>query len=112
MFKGLRQSTCWYFTENWAAEAEAAGLEDVAGLAVGALGHVQGCALYDYYFGYSRFDPFVTQSLIHSQSPHSVTLYLTQFYTQPLVLVLELQTRVGVGAVGSTLISFSKAPSL
>ena len=54
----------------------------------------------------------LSQSLIHSQSPHSVTLSLTQFYTQPLVLVLELQTRVGVGAVGSTLISFSKAPSL
>ena len=50
----------WYFTENWAAEAEAVWLEDVAGLAVGALGHLQDCDLYDYYFGYSRFDPFVT----------------------------------------------------
>ena len=50
----------WYFTENWAAEAEAVWLEDVAGLAAGALGHLQDCDLYDYYFGYSRFDPFVT----------------------------------------------------
>ena len=50
----------WYFTEEWAVEGEAAWLEDAAGLAVGALGHVQGWDLYDYYFGYSRFDPFVT----------------------------------------------------
>ena len=42
---------------------------------------------------------------------HSVTISLTQFYTQPLVLLLGLQTRVGVDS-GSTRISFSKAPNL
>ena len=50
----------YYLTENWAVEGEAAWLEDVAGLGVGALGHVQGWSLYGDLFGYSRFDPFVT----------------------------------------------------
>ena len=49
-----------YVTESWAAEFEAAWLEDVVGLSAVALGHLQGCALYADYFGYSRFDPFVT----------------------------------------------------
>lgn len=50
----------YYLTENWAAEAEAAWLEDLAGLSVQALGHLQGWDLYGDLFGYSRFDPFVT----------------------------------------------------
>ena len=49
-----------YVTESWAAEFEAAWLEDVVGLSAVALGHLQGCALYGDYFGYSRFDPLVT----------------------------------------------------
>ena len=49
-----------YLTENWAAEAEVAWLEDLAGLSVQALGHLQGWDLYGDLFGYSRFDPFVT----------------------------------------------------
>ena len=48
------------FAENWAAEGEAAWLEDAAGLGVAALGHFQGWDLYGDLFGYSRFDPFVT----------------------------------------------------
>jgi len=49
-----------YLTENWALEAEAAWLEDFAGLSAQALGHLQGLSLYGDLFGYSRFDPFVT----------------------------------------------------
>ena len=50
----------FYLTENWALEGEAAWQEDAAGLAVDALGHLQGCDLYGDLFGYSRFDPFCT----------------------------------------------------
>lgn len=54
----LRGGYC--LTENWAVEGEAAWLERLAGLSVGALGHLQGWSLYGDLFGYSRFDPFVT----------------------------------------------------
>ena len=50
----------YYLTEDWALEAEAAWLEDAAGLSAVALGHFQGWSLYGDLFGYSRFDPFVT----------------------------------------------------
>ena len=50
----------YYLSENWAAEGEVAWLEDSAGLAVDALGHLQGWDFYGDLFGYSRFDPFVT----------------------------------------------------
>ncbi|MGN0834174.1 MAG: hypothetical protein ACI4RD_11085 [Kiritimatiellia bacterium] len=50
----------WLLTEDWAVEGEAAWLENVAGLSVGALGYLQGWRLYGDLFGYSRFDPFVT----------------------------------------------------
>lgn len=50
----------YYLTENWAVEADAAWLEDFAGLGAQALGHLQGWSLYGDLFGYSRFDPFVT----------------------------------------------------
>ena len=49
-----------YLSENWAVEAEAAWLENLAGLSVQALGHLQGWDVYGDLFGYSRFDPFVT----------------------------------------------------
>ena len=54
----LRGGYC--LTEDWAVEGEAAWLENLAGLSVGALGHLQGWDLYGDLFGYSRFDPFVT----------------------------------------------------
>lgn len=54
----LRGGCC--LTEDWAVEGEAAWLENLAGLSVGALGHLQGWDLYGDLFGYSRFDPFVT----------------------------------------------------
>ena len=54
----LRGGCC--LTEDWAVEGEAAWLENLAGLSVGALGHLQGWELYGDLFGYSRFDPFVT----------------------------------------------------
>lgn len=47
-------------SENVALEGEAAWAEDFAALAAQGLWHLQGASLYDYYFGYSRFDPFVT----------------------------------------------------
>jgi len=47
-------------SENIALEGEAAWVEDFASLAAQGLWHLQGASLYDYYFGYSRFDPFVT----------------------------------------------------
>ena len=50
----------YYLTEDLAVEGEAAWLEDVAGLAAGALWHWQGASLYGDLFGYSRFDPFFT----------------------------------------------------
>ena len=53
----LRGGCC--LTEDWAVEGEAAWLENLAGLSVGALGHLQGWDLYGDLFGYSRFDPFV-----------------------------------------------------
>ena len=50
----------WYFGEFWALEGEAAWLENMAGLGVDALWHIQGWPLYGDLFGYSRFDPFLT----------------------------------------------------
>ena len=50
----------YYLAENLAIEGEAAWLEDAAGLSTAALGHFQGWDLYGDFFGYSRFDPFVT----------------------------------------------------
>ena len=52
--------TGWYLGEFWAVEGEAAWLENMAGLGVDSLWHLQGCSLYGDLFGYSRFDPFVT----------------------------------------------------
>ena len=50
----------WYFGEFWAIEGDAAWLENMAGLGVDALWHIQGWRPYGDLFGYSRFDPFVT----------------------------------------------------
>lgn len=50
----------YYLTEYWAIEAEAAWLEDLAGLSASALWHLQGWKAYDDLFGYSQFDPFLT----------------------------------------------------
>ena len=47
-------------SENVAVEGEAAWLEDFVSLSAQGLWHVRGASLYDYYFGYSRFDPFIT----------------------------------------------------
>lgn len=43
--------------------------------------------------------------------PHSVTLSLTQFYTQPLVLILGLQTHVG-GRPWAALLYHSPKPPI
>lgn len=50
----------WYFGEFWALEGDVAWLENMAGLGVDALWHVQGWQPYGDLFGYSRFDPFLT----------------------------------------------------
>ena len=50
----------WYFGEFWALEGDAAWLENMAGLGVDALWHIQDWSLYGDLFGYSRFDPFLT----------------------------------------------------
>ena len=50
----------WYLGEFWAVEGEAAWAENMAGLGVDSLWHLQGCSLYGDFFGYSRFAPFVT----------------------------------------------------
>ena len=50
----------WYFGEFWAIEGDAAWLENMAGLGVDALWHIQGWRPYGDLFGYSRFDPFLT----------------------------------------------------
>ena len=52
--------TGWYLGEFWAVEGEAAWLEDMAGLGIDALWHIQSWSLYGDLFGYSRFDPFLT----------------------------------------------------
>ena len=49
-----------YLNEDWAVEGEAAWMENAAGLSAQALGHFQGWDFYNRFFGYSRFDPFVT----------------------------------------------------
>ena len=49
-----------YLNDDWVVEGEAAWMENAAGLSVQALGHFQGWSLYNDFFGYSRFDPFVT----------------------------------------------------
>ena len=49
-----------YLDETWAIEGEAAWLEDVAGLGLQGLFHFHGWELYDRFFGFSQFDPFVT----------------------------------------------------
>lgn len=50
----------YYFNDDLALEGEAAWLEDAAGLAARGLWHLQGWQLYSDFFGYSRFDPFLT----------------------------------------------------
>lgn len=50
----------YYFNDDVALEGEAAWLEDAAGLAARGLWHLQGWQLYSDFFGYSRFDPFLT----------------------------------------------------
>jgi len=57
---GAALRTSRYLTENLAAEGEVAWLEDCAGLGVAALWHLQGLDFYSRYFGYSRFDPFLS----------------------------------------------------
>ena len=49
-----------YFSEFFAAECEAAWMENAAVLAVQGLWHWQGGDLYGKLFGYSAFDPFFT----------------------------------------------------
>ena len=48
-----------YVSESWAFECEASLLEQYAGVGAGMLGHWSGWSLYDRFFGYSAFDPFV-----------------------------------------------------
>jgi len=48
-----------YVSESWAVECEASLLENYAGVGAGMLGHWSGWSLYDRFFGYSAFDPFV-----------------------------------------------------
>ena len=50
----------WYFGEFWALEGDAAWLENMAGLGVDTLWHIQDWSFYGDLFGYSRFDPFLT----------------------------------------------------
>lgn len=49
-----------YCSEFFAAECEAASLENAAGFAAQGLWHWQGSELYGRLFGYSVFDPFFT----------------------------------------------------
>ena len=49
-----------YLSDFWAVEGSAGVEEDCAALGVGLLGHWSGWSLYDRFFGYSSFDPFVT----------------------------------------------------
>jgi len=49
-----------YLSDAWALEGKAGVENDFAALGVGFLGHWSGWSLYDRYFGYSAFDPFVT----------------------------------------------------
>ena len=50
----------YYFTGSLALEAEAAWLENVAGLSARALWHLHGWEEFNMLFGYERFDPFLT----------------------------------------------------
>lgn len=49
-----------YFSDFWSIEGSAGVEENFATLGVGLLGHWSGWSLYDRFFGYSSFDPFVT----------------------------------------------------
>ena len=49
-----------YLSDFWAVEGSAGVEEDFAALGVNLLGHWSGWSLYDRFFGYSAFDPFVT----------------------------------------------------
>lgn len=49
-----------YLSDSLALEAEAAWLEDVAGLSARALWHLHGLEEFDLLFGYERFDPFLS----------------------------------------------------
>ena len=50
----------YYFTGSLALEAEAAWLENVAGLSARAIWHLHGWEEFNMLFGYERFDPFLT----------------------------------------------------
>ena len=49
-----------YLSDFWSLEGTVGVEENLALLGVGLLGHCSGWSLYDRYFGYSAFDPFVT----------------------------------------------------
>ena len=49
-----------YLSDFWAVEGEAGWQENAAQLGAGLLGHWTGWELYDRFFGFSAFDPFVT----------------------------------------------------
>jgi len=49
-----------YITDSWAYEGRAGVEDDFVALGLGLLGHWSGWSLYDRFFGYSAFDPFVT----------------------------------------------------
>lgn len=49
-----------YVSDFWAVEGELGVAEETAVLGAGVLGHLTCLELYDRYFGFSPFDPFVT----------------------------------------------------
>lgn len=49
-----------YLSDFWAIEGEVGWQENSAELGAGLLGHWTGWELYDRFFGFSAFDPFVT----------------------------------------------------
>jgi len=50
----------YYFSDDFALEAEAGSFENLAGLAARGVWHMQGWEWFGKLFGYERFDPFLT----------------------------------------------------
>ena len=100
-----------YLTEAVALEAEAAWLEDSAGLSVRALWHLHGWAAFDRLFGYERFDPFLaagaTGWLHDGQVGPTAGVGALYYLTDAWALRLDADATLGIDSGAEAVFSLS-----
>ena len=101
----------YYFTSSLAFEAEAAWLENVAGLSARALWHLHGWEAVNMLFGYERFDPFLTlgaRGWIHDgQVGPSAGLGAFYYLTDSWALRFDADATLGLDTDVETVFSLS-----